>query len=242
MRIPNAIPFTSRILSVALTLAVAAYTHDAFIRHLKASYPPSPLSLRKPLAGLPKRLGGWQGVDVPPASVFADEHFARVYRHTVTTQKVTVNISYSVRGEDRKHNPLLCMDVAGYQEDPTWRSSIPVKGHAVPIQQFRLHKPGDICLAFYWHYTLKSSNPSETGRLGKLYQRFHTLPSSVSVAAFTPYFTEDDKEGAHELVRLLDAALQSHVGPDAVRGSDNAPIMVIGDDGLRSAKHNRSER
>lgn len=233
---------TSRILMAASALAVAAWTHVALVRHLEASRPAPSIPLRKPLAELPDRLGDWHGVDIEPPSVFADEHFARVYRHELTGQEVTVNSHYSARAEDRKHDPLLCLGVAGFQEDPEWRESIPVEGHTSPIQRFRLHKPDEIRLAFYWHYTWWPADDTETSRLGKLYQQFHSLPSSVSISAFTPHFTNEDAPGAHEFVRLLDAALQSHIVPGAERGNATAPIMVIGTDGLRPTEHDSSKR
>ena len=227
---------TSRILVALLILGTGAGVHSALTCHLEAIGPLTPVPLRQPLARLPMRFGVWSGVEIPPRSVFADEHITRVYRNALTGQEMTVNLSYSAHAEDRKHDPLLCLGVFGYQEEPQARELISVPGHASPVQGFRLHKSGETILAFYWHYTLTPKFAPESSRVQRLYQRLRGLPSSVSIAAFTQHYSDEDRKNAHEFIRLLDAALQSHVGPDAVRGISRASIMLVGQDGLRTGK------
>ena len=139
---------------------------------------------------------------------------------------------YSRVGEDRGHNPELCMAVAGQPEDPTAREIFPVEGHPVGVYQYRFGRPGDRQLVYYWHYTLVPPPEPGIDQIQRLYQRRRQLPASLTIELFAPELTPEDGKYAREFVHLVDQAVQEYVGPTAVRGCDSLPIFTVGGDGL----------
>jgi hypothetical protein len=95
------------------------------------------------------------------------------------------------------------------------------------VQQFRFGIPGDRQWVFYWHYTLLPPKSDKLSDLQFLYQRLHKRPSSITLEVFAPENTTEDVENAREFVRLMDAAIQPHLGPTAVRGSERNPVRRV---------------
>lgn len=216
---------------VALALLLGGWVSlRAFESHVQAPGPLPDVALAKVLADLPLQLGDWQGADRPiddPKTLYADEHLQRVYVHSQTRQAVLVWGAYSKLGVDRGHHPEVCMAVAGRAEDPTQRAAFAAPGHAAPIQQYRFGVPGDRQWVFYWHYTLMPPKGAKITELQRFYQRLHRRPSSVTLEVFAPEATAADGPQAKEFALLLDAALQAHLGPTAIRGSHRMPVTVI---------------
>lgn len=202
----------------------------AFESHVTAPGPLPVLELAKPLSQLPLELGEWDGSDRPitdQKTLYADEHFQRLYVHRRTGQSLLVWMAYSRDGEDRGHHPEVCMAVAGRPEDPSARQTVACPGHAAPLQQFRFGVPGDQQWVYYWHYTLVPPQTSQTTDLQRFYQRLHRRPASVTLEVFAPESQPTDGQEAREFALLLDGAMQSHLGPTAVRGSKRLPVTVI---------------
>jgi hypothetical protein len=163
--------------------------------------------------------------------LFGDQYVRRVYHHKQRRQSVSLWIVYSRAGEDRGHHPEVCMRVAGLPEDPTERGTFDVPGHRVPVQQYRFGMPGARQWVFYWYYTMPPPRGPEVTELQRFYQRLHRRPSSVTLEVFAPETSSDDGEYARQFVKLVDAAMQAHLGPTAVRGSQRLPVTVLGEEG-----------
>jgi Protein of unknown function (DUF3485) len=216
---------------IALVVLAAGWLcQRALEQHVLSAGPLPEVSLNRPLAELPMELGDWRGADRPitdDRQRYADEHLQRIYVSQHDQQAVSLWIVYSRQGEDRGHHPEVCMAVAGRPEDPTVRQAFAVDGHSAPVQQFRFGTPGDQWWVFYWHYTLVPPKGAELTNLQRFYQRLHRRPSSVTLEVFAPENGPDDGEHAREFVKRLDAAMQAHLGPTAVRGSQRTPVTVI---------------
>jgi len=218
---------STRAIIVLALLGTAALAHGAMRYHLNAPGPLEAVELEKPLDDFPYRLGPWVGVDrEEPESVYGDQFLSRNYVNRDTRQVVAVWMAYSRHGEDRGHNPEVCMILAGKPEDRTVRQSVEVPGHAAPVQQYRYGWPGDRQWVFYWYYTLVPSPAGEMTVLQRLYQRLHYRPASITIEVFSPEQIGDDGQAGREFVRLLDEALQDHLGETAVRGSRRLPVEL----------------
>lgn len=213
----------------------------AFESHVTAPGPLPVVELAKPLSELPMQIGDWEGSDRPitdEKTLYADQHFQRLYVNSHTNQQLLVWMVYSREGEDRGHHPEVCMAVAGRPEDTSERQEFACPGHAAPIQQFRFGVPGDRQWVYYWHYTLLPPKGAETTDLQRFYQRLHRRPASVTLEIFAPESKPTDGEHAREFAVLLDAAMQDHLGPTAVRGSKRLPVTVIrGEEAAPPAAH-----
>jgi len=199
-------------------------------RHVQAQGPSQVVPLARPLAALPFELGDWLGVDEEVENklwLYGDEYVRRKYTHRTRHQDIFVWLVYSGEGEDRGHHPEICLRVAGIAEDPAQRTTLAVDGHAAPVQQYRFGVVGATQWVFYWYYTLPSERLAELTDLQRFYQRLHRRPSSTTLEVFAPERDPEDGNYAREFVKLLDAAIQSHVGPNAVRGSQRKPVAVI---------------
>jgi uncharacterized protein DUF3485 len=223
-------PLYLRVSLAALLLLGGWLSQSLLERHVTAAGPLPEVPLAQPLAELPRTLGDWQGVDRPigdPKLQIGDERLSRTYVHKTRGQQISLWIVYSKEGEDRGHHPEVCMAVAGRAEDPTERAELPLAGHAAPIQQYRFGTPGQWTWVFYWHYTLMPAKAAQLSDLQRFYQRLHRRPSSATLEVFSEENTPDDVEFAREFVKLVDAAVQSQVGPTAVRGSQRKPVTII---------------
>lgn len=198
-------------------------------RYLEAPGPLPVVPLQRPLSEFPLELGEWRGVDraiTDERLLYADEHLQRVY-YNPRQQAVRVWMVYSHESLDRRHHPEVCMAVAGQPEDRGAREPLALPGHAAPVQEFRYGRPGDYQLVYYWYYTLSPPPDESVSGLQRLYQHLRSRPGSVTIEVFAPEQSAADAEAARELVRLLDAAVQTHVGPTAVRGSHRVTVSVI---------------
>jgi len=217
----------STVLILVLALGLAAFAGMRL--HVGAAGPPPVTPLAKPLEEFPKTLGPWRGFDqeIDPRYKYADRHLQRAYVLPSRSQSLTLWMVYSKTGEDRGHHPQVCMAVAGRPEDESARKTIDAPGHKAPIQQFRFGRPGNYSWVYYWHYTLPPEENDDLSAMQRLSQRLKHRSSSITIQIFAPEVSEGDAEFARRFVRLVDAAVQSHVGPRAVRGSHRQPVSVV---------------
>jgi|GEM_PF-420603 len=222
----------TRVAVLAGCLVAAIVGQEVLAGHLAAVAETPAVPLREPLASLPLTLGEWRGQDMPidEEHLYADDHLQRTYVHPGRRQAVSAWVVYSATGADRQHHPEVCMAVAGQPEDLKVRQTLDVPGHPAPIQQYRFGTTGRTQWVFYWHYTLPGEQTAAESALQKFYRRVRHKPSSVTLEVFAPATTDEDLEGAHEFVRLLDAAIQKSLGPGAIRGSQRVPVTVIRED------------
>jgi len=220
-------PIQSRLWLIGLILLAAAGAQFFITRHLEAVDDVKPAALQKPLSAVPMTLGGWQGRDLKldEQETFGDEALKRSYVHPQRKQRLVLWMVYSQVGADRAHHPEVCMAVAGLPEDRPARRSLPVAGHPEPIQQFRFGRTGNWQRVFYWYYTLPRAHRSDVTALQKLYRRTHSRPSSLTIEVFAPE-SSCSEASAQEFVRLVDAAVQEHVGQGAVRESRRMPVAL----------------
>jgi len=217
------------LLLMGFVLTAAVCAQFLLDRHLEAvvSQPETPL--KKPLAAYPRTLGPWTGKDVEiheQEAAVGDEAVKRVFIDKSKRRRLTLWMVYSTIGADRSHHPEVCMAVAGQPEDRSARRSFAVPGHAEPIQQYRFGRTGRRMRVFYWYYTLPAGESQPLDGLQRQYRASHFRPSSVTVEVFAAE-TECDEAAAREFVKLVDAAIQAHVGKGAVRESRRIPVTVI---------------
>jgi hypothetical protein len=218
-------------ISLAAALLLGGWLGQALLeRHVTAAGPLPEVPLTQPLATVPLELGDWRGVDRPiddPILMIGDERLQRTYTHRRRGQQVSLWIVYSKEGEDRGHHPEVCMAVSGRPEDHSARAELSVPGHDAPVQQYRFGTPGDLTWIFYWHYTLLPAKAAQLTDLQRFYQRQHRRPSSATLEVFAHENNDDDVEYTREFVKLVDAAVQTQVGPSAIRGSQRKPVTII---------------
>jgi hypothetical protein len=219
----------ARVILIIAMLALSVVGQFAALAYMRAVAPLAPVQLAKPLDQLPPRLGGWQGTDVPIEDNpdFFDQQIHRSYCHANSGQRLDVWVRYSTRGEDRRHHPEVCRRVAGEPEQPDARRSLPVPGHAQPVQRFKFGHPEDAEWVFYWHYTDKGRDQRPANGLRDFVQQLRSVPASVTLVVSTPDRSADDLARAERFVGLLDVAIGGHLGPHAVRGSSRLPVVVV---------------
>lgn len=224
------VKFITRMIIVLVVGIVALVAQEVLQAHLNAPGPIPPGVLTKKLETFPLQLGGWIGKDIPldETVVYTHpmEYLQRVYINRQTKQQVQLWVVFSEVGEDRGHHPEVCYPVAGQPEDPRGRAEIEVPGHKSPVQQLRYGNDGDMKLVYYWHYTLPSPQTPDLDELQRTYQRLRQRPASVTLQVFAPEQWPDTAEGAIEIVRLVDDAFQSFLGPKAVRGCQRLPVTL----------------
>ncbi len=213
----------------ALLVATGLTAHGLLARHLEAGGKGQPGSLVRPLADLPLVLEQWRGEEQPVEENlrYADEHVRRMYVHAASGQSVLLWLAYSRVGSDRGHHPEVCMAVAGQPEDTSVRQTLPLPGHGEPVQQYRFGVPGQRQWVFYWHYALPSIEPPRLDALQRLRRRLVEREASVTIEVFAAENAAEDAELAREFVRLVDAALQAHLPPNARRGSSREPVIML---------------
>jgi hypothetical protein len=224
------VKFITRLIIVLVVGIVALAAQTALQAHLDAPGPIPPGMLTKKLDQLPLQLGDWIGKDLAldESVVYTHpmEYLQRGYINVQTKQQVQLWVVYSEVGEDRGHHPEVCYPVAGQPEDFRARADIEVPGHKSPVQQLRYGKGSDMKLVYYWHYTLPSPETPDLDDLQRTYQRLRQRSASVTLQVFAPEQWPDTAEGAIEIVRLVDDAFQSLLGPNAVRGCQRLPVTL----------------
>ena len=212
--------------AVVLVLLAAAAGAQSFAQRTVAAEPDShAVALSGTLSSLPRDLGSWQGIDVPPpADVgWADQYLRRDYRHRQTGQVVMVWIAYSYSGRDRAHHPEICMDVAGRTEDRRRRAELPLAG-GPPIAELIFGQPGSTLCTWYWHYAMPHVRSDSDSLLAQTYHRARQRRGSVTVELISNDETSLGRAAARQLVALVDEALRPLLPPGATRGSQRLPV------------------
>lgn len=226
---------TARFLWLVVLLGSGLAAQVALSRHLEAVGSMAGLPLQQPLLAVPMTLGPWQGEDIAienPEYLYADQHLQRVYRNAETGQAVRVWMAYSQSGTDRGHHPEVCMAVAGQPEDVSVRQQLAAAGHDQPIQQFKYGRSGEGQWIFYWYYTLLPAQDPAWDEIQRAYHKLRQRPASVTLEVFAGESNRGDTRAqavanVQAFVRMLDAATQPIVGPQATRGSDRLAVAVV---------------
>ncbi len=119
------------------------------------------------------------------------------------------------------------MSVAGQREVTAARQKFNVPGHPEPVLQYQFTGSGGSQWVYYWYYRLSGKTEGELDVLQRFHLRMHHRPSSATLQVFAPSRTKEAADGARQFVRLVDAAIQSHVGKTAVRGNRRKHVTVI---------------
>lgn len=222
--------FQSRIilLTIVVVLALAGqWTLQAHLSPVKRLPPAPPDSLDQ----LPLQIGDWQGRDRElndAESEFADDHLYRDYVNSDGTQAVTVWLTFSSEGENRRHHPEICMAVAGQPEDQSVRQTLQLPGHAAGVQQYKFGTGAEAQWVFYWHYSLPVERSNDLTRLQQVYYRINKLGGNVTLEVFAPASADEpNSQATREFVALLDQAMAALLPPGSIRGSNRRPMTLI---------------
>lgn len=229
---------STRCLMLMSIFGLAWLAQTAMHSHLSGAEPFQTASLTRPLSEFPLKLGPWTGFDRPitdPTWHYADSHVNRAYYNTERGQSLSLWMAYSAAGQDRNHNPEVCMPAHGKHEDPSQRQVVPVEKDRDPIQQFRFVKPrgerGE--WVFYWHYTLVPRiDQEQTTPLQRLYLLRRWRPSSLTIEVFAPDIAEDDVVAARAFAIQVDRLVHAHLPPGAVRGCQRNSIRLFNEGGI----------
>lgn len=215
---------------LAILLLAGGYCAQLqMLRHLGGVEAAPAVALACPLESLPKELGDWHGTDLPITDErmrYGDQHLQRAYQHADGNQTLSLWCVYSGQGNDRSHHPEVCMAVHGLPEDVQARTTFDIDAQTAPVRQYRFGAPGRGCHVFYWHYTLEPPRDESLDAMQRLYQRFRSRPSSITLTVYAWEHSAEDLSSVQSFVRLVDAAMQSHVGPGAIRGSNRLPVVL----------------
>lgn len=219
---------TLRVFSCVAILGAGTVGQVALVRHIQSAGEVPVVPLEHPLIDLPLTVGDWTGREEPVEAKlrYGDDHLKRTYVHSSGRHGVALWMAYSSKGKDRGHHPEVCMAVAGLPEDEAVRQTLEVPGHEQPVQQYRFGHAGQRQWVFYWHYTLAPPPQKGLDWLQTWRRQLTHHPGSLTVEVFGPEQVEGDVEAARDFVQKIDAALQRHLPPGAVRGSSREPVIM----------------
>lgn len=117
----------NRFLVIAGVVGTGLAIQGLLYAHLHSAPQMESGSLSGALTNFPLQLGQWQGRDVEmdEASQYADEHLKRAYRKG--RFELILWMVFSGRGEDRQHNPEVCLSVHGHTEDPAGQKLVEIE-------------------------------------------------------------------------------------------------------------------
>jgi EpsI family protein len=205
---------TRLLVLAACFLATATYTNRA----LRAEAEP----LRRPLAGMPRTIGGWQaGDDLPFAASIVrvlgvDEYLNRNYA-TTGQPFVSLYVGYyrSQRQGDTMHSPMNCLPGSGWQPVERERLSLDVAGRAEPvvINRVLVEKGTERALVLYWYQSLGRIVASEYA--SKFYLVYDAMRLNRSdgamVRVITPALPEEPGGNADRRATQFVQALFPHL-------------------------------
>ncbi len=180
--------------------------------------------LLQPLASLPKTMGDWVGNEDPVTEQLvlqaqATEYLSRVYEcRRYPGLQVRIWLNYSIRGDNLRHSPKICLPSGGWTEDEARNRVLEVETPGgSPITLSRLgYRKGDLVSDIgFWYYIFGE---------GKLQNYIRRLPitsqssygratrgSSLTIEIFYAGDRDPDGEGlrdfAGQLIRNLDPIL-----------------------------------
>ncbi len=181
------------------------------------------VALREPLAGLPRTLGEWQGVeDQPfPANILrvlgVDEYISRTYT-TPGAPPVSLYIGYyqSQREGDTMHSPMNCLPGSGWQ--PVERDRITLSSGpgtaAVSVNRLLIEKGLDRSAVLYWYQSHGRVVAGEYA--SKVYLIYDALRMNRSDGAMVRVITpilpgESSSQGADHRAATFAARLLPHL-------------------------------
>jgi len=196
---------TGRALLCLGLLSVGVAAQAALERMSKIDRP----LLRRPLASLPKSLGGWTGDDLPVDPKIADESQATEYLSRSYTHPgfpgiaLSLWVNYSTFGTNMRHSPEICLPMHGGSKIESQTKVIPIPGpDGRDVSVIRLaYAQGDLIQGVgFWYYifgegsverwvrtlpiTSRSSHGRTTRGSGMTVEVFWTGESDDKVAAF----------------------------------------------------------
>jgi hypothetical protein len=233
---------SSRLILCAAAIGLGAAAHHALVWHLEAAPEGAFLPLRAELASFPNVLvvpegESYQGQEHPgkPELLkqvpFADEVLYRVYRQGSAGETFLLYAAYSIKGEDRKHHPEVCLrEAAGLPEDLAARKLVPLRpGENVHAQRFRFRTgTGASMNLYYWHYTLPTARTDARSGLQALHQRLVAAAPSITFQATSYAQGESLERFEAEALPAIDAALRQGILPEGCAvGCDRIPITFL---------------
>jgi exosortase len=235
------LPRIVRHLGGAVALLVAAVAlQGALGAHLRAADAVSVPELTKSLSGFPVSLGEWSGQEATPGPATlpyynaANDKLNRKYLlpgggADGADLRCDLWMVHFKDGRDRRHHPLVCCKVEGYEEEPRRHSAVDMEDDGPPVQRFCFTARGIGIYVYYWHYTLEPGDSEGLSPLQRLHQEFGLRRPSLTVQVWSWGRTEAELEAADAFVRAVDRELQGYLPPGgARRGSETVPITVIG--------------
>ena len=167
--------------------------------------------LRRPLAGLPRDLGGWVGRDLPVlpevlAESQATEYVSRSYAHPkFPGAALSLWINYSACGDNMRHSPEICLPGQGWDRVESQTRVVPVAAARgeVPAMRLGYSKGDQFQNVGFWYYlfgegaverwvrtlpiTSRSSHGRTTRGSGMTVEVFWSGESEDQVAAFRDF-------------------------------------------------------
>ena len=107
------------------------------------------------------------------------------------------------------------------EEQPKEEKLEEEKAKDSPIQRYRFTNPQGSQLVYYWHYALPAEEVEGLSSIQVFYQEVRKRRASITLQVFAP---DAFPEESIEFVKLVDAAIQDFVGPEAVRKCNRRPL------------------
>ena len=199
---------TGRTLLCLGLLSVGVAAHAGLDRWSRIERPP----LCRELASLPLVLEGWTGVDRPVDAKILDETQATEYvSRSYTNPKfpgigLSLWINYSVRGDNMRHSPEICLPGHGATKIESQTRVLPIAGPGravVPVMRLAYDQGELVQGVGFWYYifgegaverwirslpiTSRSSHGRTTRGSGMTVEVFWTGDSDDQVVAFEDF-------------------------------------------------------
>ncbi len=205
----------------------------------------TPVSLEKPLATLPTRIGSWKGVDVPVNERVLevagnDDYVNRRYFETGSRQVVDFHLAYTARPANMLgHRPGVCYPAHGWTHVATRSERVQLADGAelqCLIHRFSREQPEPEGLVVLNYYVLQGRRTTEwTGFWGPKWRRpnlsrdpnFYVAQVQVTSATMLPTVYDRAEqvvkrfaaEAAPHVSRLLPPAQKADVSPPTSPGA-----------------------
>jgi exosortase/archaeosortase family protein len=222
---------------VAAGLIAALISQIALNAHLHAADGIAEVRLVQSLSRFPVSLGAWSlSQESPPDRATlpyynaANDRLSKVYFAPTPSEHPVCHLwmVHFHDGSDRRHHPLVCFRVAGYEEAPEGHGLVPLEGQDAPARRFCFTRQDAKSYVYYWHYTLEPAESERLSYLQRTYQEMGVQRPSLTVQVFTSASNPGQLAKAEEFIRRVDKQLQEHLPPNARRGHETLPVKYVG--------------
>ena len=123
--------------------------------------------LAQPLATIDGKIGGWTGVEDPPApdsivkSLAATSELSRTYRIDQRHLNLFIAFYANQNAGESMHSPKYCLPGGGWEPLDIGVEKIPVGGRLVDVNRYQLYKSGERMLLLYWYQNRRRVIASE---------------------------------------------------------------------------------